>query len=253
MFRSNPRYVLFIHLVVNDMVQVSVSSLLHVVSYVFLTVSVPFCSLALLAAVLTTHNTPLNLAGMAAERYVAVCLPLRYGRVCTPARTYGLIGLMWAASLLAVLPDHVLVLSSRPPAFFRSRVICSGDAFKDGGRKEVSHAVFLVLVWLTLLYTYVGITCAARRASVRTRRARNTVLLHAAQLLLSMLSYVRAPLEQGLLRLLPASYLSVLFASFVFIQMLPRFASSLVYGLRDRSFRQYVRRYLVCALSAPGQ
>nr|ABC43386.1 odorant receptor [Tetraodon nigroviridis] len=251
-FYSNPRYVLFIHLVVNDMLQVSLSSLLHVLSYVFLTVSASFCAVALLATMLTTQNTPLNLAAMAVERYLAVCLPLRYAHICTLRRTYRLVGAMWAAGLLAVLPDLFFLAATRPRRFFGSRLVCSMEVFGEARgamRKDAWHAAFLVLVWLTLLYTYVSIGCAARRASAQAQKARNTILLHAFQLLLSMLSYVRGPFEQALLRLLPRRYLAIVFASFILIQVLPRLVSPVVYGLRDQSFRKYVGRYLLCRRS----
>ncbi|KAL1272357.1 hypothetical protein QQF64_028219 [Cirrhinus molitorella] len=41
-------------------------------------------------------NTPLILAGMAVERYVAICKPLHHHQICTVRRTYILISLIWA-------------------------------------------------------------------------------------------------------------------------------------------------------------
>lgn len=249
-FNSNPRYILFIHLVANDMMQLLLSSLLHVLTYVFVRVSASFCSLMLVSIILTTLNTPLNLASMAVERYIAVCLPLRHARLCTARKTYVLIGLMWALSLSAILPDFFSLLATRPLAFFRAPVICLREQVfrgaSGGARRDVAHHVFLVLVWLTLGFTYVSMVRAARRASAQARRARNTVLLHAFQLLLSMLSYVRVLLERGLMLLLPAHDMSIIFASYVVVQILPRFVSPVVYGLRDRTFRKYVLRYLLC-------
>uniref|UniRef100_A0A8C4ZA79 G-protein coupled receptors family 1 profile domain-containing protein n=1 Tax=Gadus morhua TaxID=8049 RepID=A0A8C4ZA79_GADMO len=110
--RANPRYVLFIHLVVNDMIQLFITISLFICTFVFFTINVSVCCLLMTAAVFTTQNTPLNLATMAVECYVAVCLPLRYATVCTLRRAHLAIGLMWATSALTVLPDFFILLAT---------------------------------------------------------------------------------------------------------------------------------------------
>ncbi|KAK7915732.1 hypothetical protein WMY93_011493 [Mugilogobius chulae] len=92
-FYSDPRYILFIHMVLNDMVQLTITCTLFVLSYILYRINVSFCSFFILMAVFTTRNTPVNLAGMAIERYIAICNPLRHGQICTVRRTYYAIGL----------------------------------------------------------------------------------------------------------------------------------------------------------------
>ncbi|XP_029286679.1 odorant receptor 131-2-like [Cottoperca gobio] len=252
-FNTNPRYILFIHLVVNDMVQLILSTLLHIISYALHTISVPFCLILLIASILTTLNTPLNLAGMAVECYVAICIPLRHGQICTARNTYVLIALIWCASALSILPDLFLLLATEPLSFFHSEVICDRDmVFRSSyslKKRDASHILCLVLVWLTLLYTYFRILFAAKGATADIKKARNTILLHGFQLLLCMLMYLRPMFIQGLLYLVPKQYLAIRFARFawyVIVQILPRFVSPIVYGLRDQNFRRHMRRYLLC-------
>ncbi|KAK1901172.1 Odorant receptor 131-2 [Dissostichus eleginoides] len=102
-FYSNPRYILFIHLVMNDMLQLTLSTLLHIISHTLNTFSVSSCLLLLILA---------------------------------------------------------------PLSFFTSKVLCARDfVFRSSyslKKRDASHIVCLVLVWLTLLYTYFRILFAAK-------------------------------------------------------------------------------------------
>lgn len=254
-FNSNPRYILFIHLVVNDTMQLVLSTLLHVVLYTMHGINPSLCLLLLAAAIVTTHNTPLNLASMAAERYVAVCLPLRHAQLCTVRKTHWLIGFMWAFSALAIVPDILIILATEPPAFYRTPVKCHREnVFQNSyslKKRAASHIFLLVVVWLVLLYTYVCILHAAKTANktADNKKARDTVVLHGIQLLLGMLVYVRPMFESALLYVLPSKLSDIGFASYIFSHMLPRLVSPLVYGLRDKTFRRYMTRYLLCKMS----
>ncbi|XP_049893927.1 odorant receptor 131-2-like [Epinephelus moara] len=252
-FYTNPRYILFIHLVINDMMQLVLTTLLHIISYAIYTISVPFCLILLIITILTTLNTPLNLAGMAVECYIAICIPLRHGQICTVKNTNILIGLIWVVSAFSILPDLFILLATEPLHFFHSKVLCSRDfVFRSSyslKKRDASHIVSLVLVWLIIFYTYFRILFAAKEATEDIKKARNTILLHGFQLLLCMLTYVRPMLEQGLLYLLPKQFLAIHFTSYVIVQILPRFVSPIVYGLRDQTFRKHMRRYLLCKVS----
>ncbi|XP_077434929.1 uncharacterized protein LOC144059603 isoform X2 [Vanacampus margaritifer] len=87
-FYWNPRYILFFSLVVNDMIQMSVGITLFVISYALHRISALSCAPFILMAIITTENTPLILACMAGECYVARRLrlpgPLRHAGHATP-------------------------------------------------------------------------------------------------------------------------------------------------------------------------
>ncbi|XP_042350319.1 odorant receptor 131-2-like [Plectropomus leopardus] len=252
-FYTNPRYILFIHLVINDMTQLALSTLLFIISYTLHTISVSLCLILLITTILTTLNTPLNLASMAVECYVAICIPLRHGQICIVRNTYILIGMIWIASGFSILPDLFILLATEPLHFFHSKVLCSRDfVFRSSysvKKRDASHIVCLVLVWVTLFYTYFKILFAAKEATVDIRKARNTILLHGFQLLLCMLTYVRPMFAQGLLYFFPKEYRAIRFACYIMIQILPRFVSPIVYGLRDLTFRRHTRRHLLCKVS----
>ncbi|KAM3877674.1 odorant receptor 131-2-like [Diretmus argenteus] len=247
--KLNPRYILFIHLVTNDMIQLTVSISLFTFTYIFYTINVSVCCLIILAAVFTTQNTPLNLACMAVECYIAICIPLRHGQLCTVKRTHVVIGLIWAMSVLSVLPDLFIILATEPLQFFHSRVFCRRDyVFRSSyslRKRDASHILFLVVVWLVLFCAYFRILFAAKAADGDAKKARNTILLHGFQLLLCMLTYIAPALKKALFEWFPKQYSHSLFVCYIIIQILPRFVSPIVYGLRDQTFRRYLKKYFL--------
>ncbi|XP_035486192.2 odorant receptor 131-2-like [Scophthalmus maximus] len=255
-FYLNPRYILFIHLVLNDMIQLTVTISLLVFSYVFYKINASFCCLLITLAVFTTFNTPLNLAVMAVECYIAICLPLRHAELCTIKRTYILIGWIWVMSAVSMLPDVFIVMATEPARLFHSTIFCERDnLFRHPislKKRDVSHIISLIGVWLTLFYTYFKIFFAAKAAKEvksgdgNATKARNTILLHGFQLLLCMLTYVGPIVKKALFYWFPKYYVHAAFVCYIIIQILPRFISPIVYGLRDKTFRQYLKNYLLC-------
>nr|ABC43388.1 odorant receptor [Tetraodon nigroviridis] len=248
-FYTNSRYVLFIHLVINDMLHVNLTMVLFLISYTVYRVNVCVCWLLLLPALITTENTPLNLAAMALECYVAVCLPLRHAQICTVRRTRTLILLMWTTTVCSSASDLLLTLATERLAIVRSQVFClRHTAFPHPvivKKRDATYSLFLVMVWITMFYAYFRILVAAKTASKDAKKARNTIVLHSFQLLLCMAAYLTPALRDALQRRFPENSVDVLFASYVLVQILPRSLSPLVYSVRDQTFRRYLRRYLL--------
>ncbi|XP_076003233.1 odorant receptor 131-2-like [Genypterus blacodes] len=248
----NPRYILFIHLVVNDMIQVTLATLLFVLGNNFYKINVCFCCIIILFAVLTTLNSPLNLAVMAIECYIAICLPLRYHEVLAIKKTYVLIGLIWAMSTVSIAPDVFVMLVTEPAEFFYSDVVCLRDQiFRTPvmkNKRNISHIIYLVVVWLILIVVYCRIFFTAKAADGQAKKARKTVLLHGFQLLLCMLTFVYSTFKKAAFYWSPKHYLHVLYVCFIIIQILPRFISSIVYGLRDQVFRKYYVKQNTCSV-----
>uniref|UniRef100_A0A8B9H9Z3 Odorant receptor, family H, subfamily 134, member 1 n=1 Tax=Astyanax mexicanus TaxID=7994 RepID=A0A8B9H9Z3_ASTMX len=251
-FYEDPRYILFIHMVINDAVQLTVTVALFVVSYIYYTISVSVCAGFILVAVFTTRNTPVNLAGMAIERYIAVCDPLHHSQICTVRRTYILIGLIWLISVVPDITDLFVTLATEPLSFFCTSVFClRQNVFKDPVllyKRQAFDAFYFSLVFFTLVYTYVRVILAAHAMSTDktpVHRARNTILLHGAQLLMCMLSYIYPSVEVFLNIRFPGHSLEIRYANYLIVYILPRFLSPIIYGVRDEKFRKYLKRYFV--------
>ncbi|XP_024915841.1 olfactory receptor 1493-like [Cynoglossus semilaevis] len=246
----NPRYILYTNLVINDIILLTMFTLIQLLSYIVFTLNVSLCIALILVAVASSINSPLTLALMAIECYIAVCFPLRHTQVCTVRKTYAAIGTIWLLSALYILSDLFAALASESPEFFQSNLFCFADAvFRQPYRKkkiEISNIVLMVLVWLILFYTYFKILSAARAAAHDAKKARNTVLLHGFQLLLCMLTYVYYVIVKGLLMLFPRGIRDIRFSVTILVHVLPRLISPVIYGLRDKTFRKYLKTHLFC-------
>uniref|UniRef100_A0AAZ1X1D7 G-protein coupled receptors family 1 profile domain-containing protein n=1 Tax=Oreochromis aureus TaxID=47969 RepID=A0AAZ1X1D7_OREAU len=247
-FYMNPRYILFFHLVLNDMIQVTLTVILFVSSYIFFQINVSVCCVLILLALFATENTPLNLACMAVECYIAICIPLRHVQICTVKRTLMLIGLIWMTSMLSVLPDLFISLATIPLDFFHSRVFCLRETVFQNPhiikKRDITYIVYLVIVWFIIFFTYFKILFTAKTASQDATKARNTIILHGFQVLLCMSIYAEPLLRQVLQQWFPKNYSDSLFACYILFQILPRAISPIVYGVRDKTYRKYLKRYL---------
>ncbi|XP_042262845.1 odorant receptor 131-2-like [Thunnus maccoyii] len=251
-FYEDPRYILFIHMVINDAIQLTVTITLFVLSYIFYKLNVSFCCFFILVAVFTTRNTPVNLASMAIERYIAICEPLRHSHICTVRRTYIVIGLIWFICVAPDITDLFVTLATESLSFFHQSVFClRQNVFKDpilAYKRQAFDIIYFSCVFLTLVFTYLRILFAARALStekVSAQRARNTILLHGAQLAMCMLSYISPSVEIVLHLIFPGRILEIRFANYLIVYILPRFLSPIIYGVRDKKFRKYLKMYFV--------
>ncbi|KAM9758450.1 odorant receptor 131-2-like [Menidia menidia] len=251
LFYENPRYIMFICMVVNDALQLTLVTVLYVVSYIFRKIHASVCCPLIMTAVLTTRSTPLLLAGMAVERFISICFPLHYGQMCTVPRTLVLIGAVFLLTAAPPLTDLLITVVEEPPGFFQAAVFCDHSfLFRHPSiyyKNCVFDGTYLSFVALTLLYTYCKIMLAARAASsglASVKRARNTVLLHGVQLLLCMLAFVVPSLQAALISLFPQLSLDIRYTFFLLVYVIPRFLSPVVYGFRDEHFRKYWFRYV---------
>uniref|UniRef100_A0A3B3YKR8 G-protein coupled receptors family 1 profile domain-containing protein n=1 Tax=Poecilia mexicana TaxID=48701 RepID=A0A3B3YKR8_9TELE len=248
-FNMNSRYILYIHLVVNDIIMLALMVLLIFLSQTVFTINVSFCIIVLIFAISSNLNNPLTLAAMALECYLAICFPLRHPQICTVRKTYIVISLIWFLSSLTILPDLFAVVATRPATYFNSRIFCLwANIFTDPQlekKRDVSNIIYLVTVWLVLFYAYFRILFTAQAASTNAKKARNTVLLHGFQLLLCMLSYVHSIMIEGIIKFFPGDALIIRFVISLLIQVTPRLISPIVYGIRDKLFREYLKRYFL--------
>uniref|UniRef100_A0A4W6BVF8 Si:dkeyp-3f10.16 n=1 Tax=Lates calcarifer TaxID=8187 RepID=A0A4W6BVF8_LATCA len=251
---QDPRYVLYIHLVINDMIVLTFSVALHIFTYTIdsdlRSLLHSYCSsysLPLSRCVFV--NSPLNLAGMAVERYIAVCQPLYHAQICTVQRAYALIALTWVVSLIPALTDIMVVLDTQPLSVFSRIVICYPTYLYNTPYHNAQSVVLLFsFVVLTLIITYLKVLCAAQAASgsdqASARNARNTILLHGVQLLICTLSFISPLINVISLSIWPQNRRFILFTNYLLTELIPRLLSPLIYGVRDKKFSSLIRLHV---------
>ncbi|XP_065135499.2 odorant receptor 131-2-like [Paramisgurnus dabryanus] len=251
-FYEDPRYIMFISMVINDAVQLTLVTALYVVSYAFSKILASACCPLIMTAVTTTRSTPLILAGMALERYISICFPLHYIQICTVRRTVWIIGIIFILSFTPPLTDLFITVAKESPSFFHSSIFCDHSLlFSDPAiyyKNCVFDCVYFSFVFLTLFYTYCKIMLTARAAStdlVSAKKARNTVLLHGVQLLLCLLAFVVPSMQAQLILLFPMYSLEIRYVNFLLVYIIPRFLSPMIYGFRDEKFHKYWLRYFI--------
>ncbi|NP_001122033.1 odorant receptor 137-4 [Danio rerio] len=253
-FYNDPRYILYIHLVINDMLMVFLSVSLSVMAYAWQNVPFSFCVILLLIVAKTQTNTLLTLGGMSIERYIAICKPLHHHQICTVRRTYILISLIWSVGVLPGLADFILLLLIDPSIIAKATVCTPAKLYNTPYHEELKKymsSIYASAVLLILIYTYCRVLITARKASTdksSAKKAQSTILLHGAQLLLCMLSYITGSIEAMYIQLSPADWSKLLFCNYLLTNLLPRLLTPMIYGVRDKVFYSHMKGIVACKL-----
>ncbi|XP_017553975.1 odorant receptor 131-2-like [Pygocentrus nattereri] len=243
-FKESPRYILFAHMLFTDSVHLFFSSMLYCFALVLLKVVTAGCAIIVFVSGTTFFIAPLNLAVMSLERYVAIHFPLRHTEIATRKRTYIAIILIWCISSINVMFDVLLgVVMDRN--FLTSLVFCTRERlFIKPWQLDVYYGFntfYLVSVTLIIIFTYISIMITARSVSSNkdsAKKAYRTVLLHFIQLCLCLTAFLYSTIERAAAMLGSTTlFLDLRYLSYLFILVLPRCLSPLIYGLRDEALR----------------
>ncbi|XP_030009412.1 odorant receptor 131-2-like [Sphaeramia orbicularis] len=257
-FRETSRYILLFNLLLADTVQMAVSQLLYIIAVCRVTLTYPVCGAMAMLALLTNEISPLTLVVMSLERYVAVCYPLRHSTIVTIRNTGIAIVVIWAFSSLNVVTRVLLILQFpfEKLETLKMKDFCSDlSLFLDpvSVHYDKAYTCFLFIsASVAISSSYVGVTLAARSAStdkISARKARNTLLLHLVQLVLSLSSTIYNPFLIALSKIvIRIVFVRIQNVFYVCIFIFPRCLSSLIYGIRDQTIRPILAYHLCCRL-----
>ncbi|XP_059186395.1 odorant receptor 131-2-like isoform X2 [Centropristis striata] len=252
-FLDSTRYILFANMLINDTLHLLSSVLLFICFMVRLKFALVYCVPLLFFSTATFQNTPLILATMSLERYVAIFYPLQCPAAWRSDRIWIIILSLWLISCISPLILFSIGKSDPALNIISTPVLCRVSLVSSSPIQELFRAaidfLFFAVVAVVILFTYVRIlleTRKLRQDKVSVSKAMHTVLLHGLQLLLCMLAFTN-PIIVTLI-VLHANWLPehISFFFFFCFIVIPRFLSPLIYGFRDQSLRACIGKQFLC-------
>ncbi|KAL2095317.1 hypothetical protein ACEWY4_010036 [Coilia grayii] len=264
-FCETPRYILFTHLLFTDSLQLSASIVTYLFAVARLYLVSYACVLIYLLFRMINVISPLYLALMSMERYVAICFPLRHTQIADKRRTtvaavgVWMLGLLkWTAELSANV-TFVVHYSTR-------HMMCSQYIVLEMEVSVSMNRAFLgitfTLVSLAITYTYVAILVTAKSSSSSSSnskasvgKAHKTILLHMVQLGLTLVSTLFSEVRKSLVisQMNPVLFFQVQYVLFVGVVIFPKCLSPLIYGLRDKTFSVFFKHNFFFCIKRKAQ
>uniref|UniRef100_A0A672YE63 G-protein coupled receptors family 1 profile domain-containing protein n=1 Tax=Sphaeramia orbicularis TaxID=375764 RepID=A0A672YE63_9TELE len=243
-FHTTARYILFALTLLTDSFLLLISDVLLIINYYRITMQMWLCIIITIFALFYFFITPVTLTAMTLERYVAICMPLHHGVLCSTRRTMHCILIIHIISSFPCIVILSPFFASIPDSFFRKCAFCSVETFMlqrwhEHLRSGISQFYFLIMC-IVIVFCYVKIMKVAKAASGENKKSTGkglrTVVLHAFQLLLCLIQLWCPIIENAVLHIDGRLFQKLRYVNYIIFSLFPRCLSPLVYGLRDETF-----------------
>ncbi|KAK9521085.1 hypothetical protein VZT92_020922 [Zoarces viviparus] len=262
-YLDSTRYILFAYMLTNDTLQLLSSVLLFLFVIGQVKLSIAYCVPLLVLSTATFQNTPLILATMCLERYVAIFYPLQRPAAWRSDRIWVIIlSLCLISCIYPIVKYSIVARDSAAVDILSTAVLCKSTIVTTSPVQALFqlgiYILFFAVVAVVIIFTYVRIlleTRKLRQDKVSVSKAMHTVLLHGFQLLLCILAFTH-PITETLL-VLHVNWLfeDISFFNYFCFILTPRFLSPLIYGFRDQNLRGSIRKTILCCSNKvkPGE
>ncbi|KAM6987508.1 odorant receptor 131-2-like [Tautogolabrus adspersus] len=253
-FYTTMRYILFAVTLLSDCLILILTNLLLICDYFKFTMHLWLCVIVFILSSVYTSVTPFTLTAMTLERYVAICMPLRHGDLCSTRCSLHCILLIHSISAIPCIVVLSIYFASTPLKLYKQSITCNVNFFilyiwQDHLRTALKQLYFLFMC-IIIVFSYVRIMKAARAASGEdrqsTRKGLKTVSLHAFQLLLCLIQLLCPLIESVILQKNVMLYVNLRYINYITFYLASRCLSPLIYGLRDEKFFCAMKYYLLC-------
>uniref|UniRef100_A0A3B4HCE6 Olfactory receptor 7G1-like n=1 Tax=Pundamilia nyererei TaxID=303518 RepID=A0A3B4HCE6_9CICH len=245
-FYTSSRYILFFVTLLSDSFLLVTTDILLILTNFRCSLQVWLCIIICLFVLVYSIVTPVTLTAMTLERYryVAICMPLRHGQLCSTRSTMYCILIIHGLSSGPCIVIISMFFATASLSFYNQYTICSVEMFmlyrwQDHARSAVSQFYFMTM-GITIVFSYVQIMKVAKAASGESKKSTQkgvrTVILHAFQLFLCLVHLWSPFIETAVLQIDVNLFRDFRYFNYVFFSIVPRCLSPLIYGLRDETF-----------------
>ncbi|XP_044059300.1 odorant receptor 131-2-like [Siniperca chuatsi] len=250
-FYTTARYILFAITLLSDSLILIMSDVLFILSYFQFTMQVWLCIIISVVVLLYNTVTPVTLTAMTLERYVAICMPLHHGQLCSTRSTLQCILIIHGLSSVPCIVVLSTFFASAPLSLYSQYRGCSVEMFilyrwQDHIRSAVYQFYFLIMC-IIIVFSYVKIMTVAKFASGENKKSTwkglRTVILHAFQLLLCLARLWCPFIETAVHQINLKLFNDVRYFNYILFSVAPRCLSPLIYGLRDEHFFHALKNY----------
>ncbi|XP_049925676.1 odorant receptor 131-2-like [Epinephelus moara] len=243
-FYTSMRYILFAVTLLSDSFILIMSDILLILTYFNFTMQIGLCIIIYILLSLYTFVTPVMLTAMTLERYVAICMPLRHGELCSTHSAINCILIIHGLSSVPCIVVFFNFFASASQNLLTQSRLCSMNIFvflqwQDHVKFAVFQCYFLIMS-VTIIFSYTKIMKVAKTASGENKKSTwkglRTVILHAFQLLLCLIQLWCPFIEAAVLKIDFMLYIHVRYFIYITFNLAPRCLNPLIYGLRDEKF-----------------
>ncbi|XP_018520755.1 odorant receptor 131-2-like [Lates calcarifer] len=255
-FYTTMRYIFFAITLMSDCLFLLMTNILLIFSYFHFTIEIWLCLTVYIVLSVYTFVTPVTLTAMTLERYVAICMPLRHGELCSTRSALHCILIIHSLSSVPCIVTLSIFFASATHSFYTQSRVCSVEIFifhtwQGHIRSAISQFYFLIMC-IAIVSSYVKIMKVAKAASGEnkksTKKGLRTVILHGFQLLLCLIQLWCPFIEAAVLQVNLMLFINVRYFNYITFILAPRCLSPLIYGLRDEMFFRALKYYALCGL-----
>ncbi|XP_049919325.1 odorant receptor 131-2-like [Epinephelus moara] len=250
-FYTTARYILYAVTLLSDSFILLMSDVLLILQYFQITMHVWLCIIISAVVLLYMIITPVTLTAMTLERYMAICMPLRHGELCSTRSTINCILIIHGLSSVPCIIVLSNYFASASLSLYEQHSLCSVEIFMlfrwhDHIRSAV-HQFYFLIMCIPIVFSYVKIIKVAKTASGENKKSTwkglRTVILHAFQLLLCLIQLWCPFIEAAVLQINFRLFINVRYFNYIMFSLAPRCLSPLIYGLRDEKFFLELKKY----------
>ncbi|XP_042337035.1 odorant receptor 131-2-like [Plectropomus leopardus] len=255
-FYTTMRYILFAVTLLSDCLIMIVTNFMLIFDYFHLTMQIWHCLIFYILSAVYTVVTPLTLTAMTLERYVAICMPLRHGELCSTRSTMHCIFIIHGLSSVPCFIVLSTFFASASNSVYTQYNACSAEILIlqkwQGHLRSAVYQFYFLIMCIIIVFSYIKIMKVAKAASGENKKSTwkglRTVILHAFQLLLCLIQLWYPFINNAVLQINFMLYINIRYFNYITFFLAPRCLSPLIYGLRDEMFFRALKYYALSGL-----